>query len=45
VWGLIARLNHTEFKVSVRSAFESYQLALRRVVKERQGVLQEPTQI
>ena len=32
-----ARLNDTEFKASVRSAFESYQLALRRVLQGRQA--------
>jgi hypothetical protein len=32
-----ARLNTTEFKASVRSAFESYQLALRRVLQARQS--------
>jgi hypothetical protein len=33
------RLNNTEFKSSVRSAFESYQLALGRVLQERQSKL------
>jgi hypothetical protein len=34
-----ARLNDTEFKASVRSAFESYQLALRRAIQTRQVTL------
>jgi hypothetical protein len=29
-------MNDTEFKASVRSAFESYELALRRVLQGRQ---------
>ena len=33
------RLNNTEFKTSVRSAFESYQLALGRVLQDRQSKL------
>lgn len=35
------RLNNPEFKAAARSAFESYQLALRRVIQSRQGTLQE----
>lgn len=34
--GCNQRLNDTEFKASVRSAFESYQLALRRAIQTRQ---------
>ena len=34
-----ARLNDTDFKASVRSAFESYQLALRRAIQTRQVTL------
>jgi predicted nucleic acid-binding Zn-ribbon protein len=37
--GCNQRLNDTEFKASVRSAFESYQLALRRVLQTRQTTL------
>jgi hypothetical protein len=40
-----ARLNNTDFKASVRSAFESYQLALRRLLQThqtRQTSLTEP---
>jgi hypothetical protein len=39
-----ARLNDTEFKASVRSAFESYQLALRRVLQTRQSSLTDIAQ-
>jgi hypothetical protein len=35
------RLNDTDFKASVRSAFESYQLALRRMLQTRQSPLAE----
>jgi hypothetical protein len=36
-----ARLNDTDFKASVRSAFESYQLALRRMLQTRQSSFTE----
>jgi hypothetical protein len=35
----LQRRGGTEYKASVRSAFESYQLALQRVLQTRQGAL------
>jgi hypothetical protein len=39
-----ARLNDTEFKASIRSAFESYQIALRRMLQTRQSALTDVPQ-
>jgi hypothetical protein len=39
-----SRLNDTDFKSSVRSAFESYQLALRRLLQTRQTSLMDVPQ-